>query len=144
MNVETILRGKGRDVVTIRPRDAVATALALLRDRNIGALVVSEDGNTVEGIISERDIVHGLADHGSALLALQVAAAMSTPAATCDPADSVADLMAEMTNRRIRHLPVVSNGRLIGIVSIGDLVKSRLDEIEYEAHSLRSFIAGAA
>ena len=144
MNVETILRGKGREVVTIRPREVVATALTLMCDRNIGALVVSGDGNAVEGIISERDIVHGLSDHGSALLALPVAAAMSTPATTCEPADSIAELMAEMTNRRIRHLPVVSNGRLVGIVSIGDLVKSRLDEIEYEAHSLRSFIAGAA
>jgi len=117
--------------------------LAMLRDRNIGALVVSEDGERVDGIISERDIVHGLADHGSALLALNVAEAMTRRVTTCDPADSVADLMAEMTNRRIRHLPVVDQGRLVGIVSIGDLVKNRLDEIEYEARSLRSFIAGA-
>jgi CBS domain-containing protein len=143
MNVETILRGKGRAVVTIRPDESVITALAMLRERNIGALVVSADGETVDGIISERDIVHGLTDHGDALLSLDVAAAMSPRAATCEPSDSVADLMAEMTNRRIRHLPVVHNGRLVGIVSIGDLVKSRLDEIEYEARSLRSFIAGA-
>jgi CBS domain-containing protein len=143
MNVETILRGKGRAVVTIRPGESVITALATLRDRNIGALVVTNDGETVVGIISERDIVRGLADHGNALLSLDVAAAMSQPVATCDPSDSVADLMAEMTSRRIRHLPVVDAGRLVGIVSIGDLVKSRLDEIENEARSLRSFIAGA-
>jgi CBS domain-containing protein len=143
MNVDTILRGKGRGVATIRPGDSVITALAMLRERNIGALVVSDDGETVDGIISERDIVHGLADHGSALLSLHVAAAMSAPVVTCDPADTVAELMAEMTNRRIRHLPVVRDGRLVGIVSIGDLVKNRLDDIEYEAHHLRSFIAGA-
>lgn len=143
MNVETILRGKGRAVATIRPDEPVAAALAALRDRNIGALVVSEDGLGVSGIISERDIVHGLADHGSALLSLDVAEVMTRQVPTCDPSDSVADLMAEMTNRRIRHFPVVRDARLIGIVSIGDLVKSRLDEIEDEASSLRSFIAGA-
>jgi CBS domain-containing protein len=143
MNVETILLGKGRTVATIRPHETVIAAIAIMRDRNIGALVVSDSGDTVDGIISERDIVHGLADHRSALLSVDVAEAMTRRVLTCDPADSVADLMAEMTNRRIRHLPVVSNGRLVGIVSIGDLVKSRLDEIEFEARSLRSFIAGA-
>ena len=143
MNVEAILRGKGRAVATIHPDQTINPALAALRDRNIGALVVSEDGERVDGIISERDIVRGLADYGSAFLALSVAEAMTRRVATCDPDDSVADLMAEMTNRRIRHLPVVRNGRLVGIVSIGDLVKNRLDEIEYEARSLRSFIAGA-
>jgi CBS domain-containing protein len=142
MNVEAILRGKGRAVATIRPDQTIAAALAALRARNIGALVVSEDGARVDGIISERDIVHGLADHGGVLLLQNVAAVMTRPVATCDPADSVANLMAEMTNRRIRHLPVVRDGRLAGIVSIGDLVKNRLDEIEYEARSLRSFIAG--
>ena len=143
MNVEAILRGKGRDVATIRPDQTVAVALAALLDRNIGALVVSRDGERVDGIISERDIVHGLAAHGGALLAVDVAAVMTRRVATCDPADTVADLMALMTNRRIRHLPVVDDGKLVGIVSIGDLVKNRLDEIEYEARSLRSFIAGA-
>jgi CBS domain-containing protein len=143
MNVEAILGGKGRAVATIRPDQTITAALAALRERNIGALVVSEDGEGVDGIISERDIVHGLAERGSALLALNVADVMTRRVTTCDPADSVADLMAEMTNRRIRHLPVVRDGRLVGIVSIGDLVKNRLDEIEYEARSLRSFIAGA-
>ncbi len=143
MNVEAILRDKGRAVATIGPEQTIAAALAALRADNIGALVVSADGEHVDGIISERDIVRGLADRGDALLSLTVAEAMTRPAVTCGPADSVADLMAEMTNRRIRHLPVVDHGRLCGIVSIGDLVKSRLDEIEYEARSLRSFIAGA-
>ena len=143
MNVETILRAKGRAVATIRPDETVAAAVAALRERNVGALVVSENGESVDGIISERDVVHGLGDRGGELLSQTVAQVMTRQVATCDPSDTVADLMAEMTNRRIRHFPVVRDGRLCGIVSIGDLVKNRLDEIEYEARSLRSFIAGA-
>jgi CBS domain-containing protein len=143
MNVETILRHKGSGVATVRPDATVGAALRELIGRNIGALVVSKDGQTVGGIISERDIVHGLAEHGAALLSLEVADVMTRPVVTCALADSVDELMAEMTNRRIRHFPVVEDGRLRGIVSIGDVVKSRLDEVEYEARSLRSFIAGA-
>jgi CBS domain-containing protein len=143
MNVETILRTKGRAVTTIRPGETVGAAIDMLISRNIGALVASEYGEKVEGIISERDIVHALAHHGDRLLSLSVAEVMTRPVVTCNPAESVDELMAEMTNRRIRHLPVVQDGRLCGIVSIGDLVKNRLDEIEHEASSLRSFIAGA-
>jgi CBS domain-containing protein len=143
MDVETILRNKGPAVATIRPDDTVGAAIEALVSRNIGALVASQDGEAVDGIISERDIVHALARHGVALLALSVAEVMTRSVVTCDPTESVAELMAEMTNRRIRHLPVVRDGRLCGIVSIGDVVKNRLDEIEYEARSLRSFIAGA-
>ena len=142
MNVETILRAKGNAVATIRPNETVGAAVKELISRNIGALVVSEDGESVDGIISERDIVHGLADHGAALLSLDVAQMMTRRVAICELSDSVDQLMAEMTNRRIRHFPVVQDGRLRGIVSIGDLVKNRLDEVEFEASSLRSFIAG--
>jgi CBS domain-containing protein len=143
MNVETILRSKGRAVMTIRPDETVGAVVGLLISRNVGALVVSADGESVDGIISERDIVHGLADRGADLLSLEVAEIMTREVVTCDPADTVDQLMAEMTNRRIRHFPVVRDGRLCGIVSIGDVVKNRLDEVEYEARSLRSFIAGA-
>ena len=143
MNVETILRNKGREVTTIRPDETVGAAVNALISRNIGALVASDDGDNVDGIISERDIVHALFRHGTGLLSLTVAEAMTRSVVTCDPTESVGELMAEMTNRRIRHLPVVRDGKLCGIVSIGDLVKNRLDEIEYEARSLRSFIAGA-
>jgi len=143
MNVETILRTKGREVATIRPGETVASAADMLISRNIGALVVSEDGQSVDGIISERDIVHGLTDRGVDLLSLEVAEVMTRRVVTCDPGDTIDQLMAEMTNRRIRHFPVVEDGRLCRIVSIGDVVKSRLDEVEYEARSLRSFIAGA-
>jgi CBS domain-containing protein len=144
MNVHTILRNKGKSVVTIHPDATIERAVAVLRLRGIGALVVSDDGENVVGIVSERDIVEALGRYGGELLAISVGEVMSCPVVTCDPDDSVAELMAEMTNRRIRHFPVVEDGRLVGIVSIGDLVKSRLDEIEYEAHSMRSFIAGAA
>jgi CBS domain-containing protein len=143
MNVETILRTKGRSVATIRPGETVGAAVDALISRNIGALVVSEDGERVDGIISERDIVHALARHGSRLLLAGVAEVMTQPVVTCDPTEGVGELMAEMTNRRIRHLPVIEDGRLCGIVSIGDVVKNRLDEIEFEARSLRSFISGA-
>ena len=144
MNVHAILRSKGKSVVTIHPDATVERAVGVLRQRGIGALVVSGDGENVAGILSERDIVEALVHYGSELLAVSVAEVMTCPVVTCEPEDSVAELMAEMTSRRIRHLPVVEDGRLIGIVSIGDLVKNRLDQIEYEAHSMRSFIAGAA
>jgi CBS domain-containing protein len=144
MNVHTILRSKGKSVVTIHPDATVERAVAVLRLSGIGALVVSDDGETVVGILSERDIVEALGRLGGELLAVSVAEVMTSPVVTCEPEDSVAELMAEMTNRRIRHFPVLDDGRLTGIVSIGDLVKNRLDEIEFEAHSMRSFIAGAA
>ena len=142
MNVETILRSKGGAVTTVAPRATIRDAVALLRRERIGALVVS-GGARVEGILSERDIVHGLADRGAPLLDATVEELMTRRVFTCTPRDSVGDLMAMMTERRIRHIPVLKDGALAGIVSIGDVVKHRLDEIEYEASSLRSFIAGA-
>lgn len=144
MNVHTILRNKGKSVVTIHPDATVERAVAVLRLRGIGALVVSDDGEHVVGIVSERDIVEALGRYGGELLAMRVSEVMTCPVITCESGDSVAELMAEMTNRRMRHFPVMDDGRLSGIVSIGDLVKNRLDEIEYEAHSMREFIAGAA
>jgi CBS-domain-containing membrane protein len=143
MNVETILRNKGSWVATIRPDATVAEAVDMLNRERIGALVVSDDGKGVDGILSERDIVIALGDRDDDLLSRPVSEIMTGTVITCDPADSVGELMAEMTNRRIRHFPVVAAGRLIGIVSIGDLVKSRLDEVEFEARTMRSFIAGA-
>jgi CBS domain-containing protein len=143
MNVETILRNKGRAVVTITPEESIGDAIALLRQKEIGALVVSRDEATVDGILSERDILHALADHGIRVLGLAVSALMTRRVFTCTPRDSIAELMALMTAQRIRHLPVLEDGALAGIVSIGDVVKSRLDEVEWEASSLRQFIAGA-
>jgi len=143
MNVEAILRSKGRQVTTIAPDATIAAAVQQMTGRGIGALVVSGDGVEVEGIVSERDIVRGLTEHGVGLLSQSVADLMTRRVYHCAPEDSVADLMAQMTDRRIRHLPVTRDGRLCGIVSIGDVVKSRLDEVEFEASSLRSFIASA-
>lgn len=142
MNVETILRSKGGRVTTIRSDATIADAVEALRQHGIGALVVSDGDGSVDGILSERDIVAALADDGALLLSRPVAEVMTRAVLTCEPQDTVAELMAEMTNRRIRHFPVVENGKLCGIISIGDVVKSRLDEIEFEASSLRSFIAG--
>ena len=142
MNVETILRNKGNWVATIRPDATIAQAVDMLHRERIGAIVVSDDGNTVDGILSERDIVTALADEGVGLLSRRVDDIMTHDVITCGPGDTVGELMAEMTNRRIRHFPVLAEGRLCGIVSIGDLVKNRLDEVEFEAKSLRSFIAG--
>jgi CBS domain-containing protein len=142
MNVDTILRNKGRDVARIRSDASVEEAIDRLHRLGIGALVVSDDGRTVDGIVSERDVVSALADFGTDLLAQPVAEIMTRRVVTCDPTDTVADLMSEMTSRRIRHFPVLQDGELCGIVSIGDLVKSRLDEMEFETSSLRSFIAG--
>lgn len=142
MNVETILRHKGDWVATIRPDATIADAVEMLNQERIGALVVSTDGTSIDGVLSERDIVAALDDYGPELLSCAVDEVMTRNVVICDPADTVQELMAEMTNRRCRHLPVVRDGILCGIVSIGDLVKTRLDEIEFEADSLRSFIAG--
>jgi len=143
MNVETILRNKGNWVATIRPDATIADAVNMLRRERIGAIVVSDDGNSVDGILSERDVVNALVDAGGALLSRRVDDIMTRNVIACEPGDTVGELMAEMTSRRIRHFPVVADGRLCGIVSIGDLVKNRLDEVEFEAQSLRSFIASA-
>ena len=142
MNVETILRAKGRDVATIEPDATVENAVRLLASRRIGALIVSEDGRRVDGIVSERDIVQGLADHGAGLLEQRVEDVMTRRVHTCSPEDTVEELMGRMTERRIRHLPVVEAGALCGMVSIGDVVKNRIEEVEYEASSLRSYVAG--
>src|SRR5437763_1214996 len=137
-----ILPNKGNWVATIRPDATIAEAVDMLHRERIGAIVVSNDGDGVDGILSERDIVAALAEQGTNLLSRSVDDVMTHDVITCDPGDTVGELMAEMTNRRIRHFPVISEGRLCGIVSIGDLVKNRLDEVEFEAKSLRSFIAG--
>ena len=143
MNVEAILRSKGREVVTIAPDATAKTAIETLRRHGIGALIVSRDGVTIEGILSERDIIHALAEHGGAALDYAVARLMSSSVVTRRARDSIAELMALMTERRIRHVPVLEGGALAGIVSIGDVVKNRLEEVEGEASSMREFIAGA-
>jgi CBS domain-containing protein len=142
MNVDGILRAKGANVVTIRPDASVGQLVDGLREERIGAMVVSEDGRTVLGIVSERDVVRGLADRGPRILDAPVAELMTRQVFSCTPQDSVKHVMAEMTKRRIRHLPVIAEGVLSGIVSIGDVVKNRLEEMETETNVLREAYIG--
>ena len=142
MNVDGILRAKGANVVTIRPDASVGQLVDGLREERIGAMVVSEDGRTVLGIVSERDVVRGLADRGPRILEAPVAELMTRQVFSCTPQDSVKHVMAEMTKRRIRHLPVIADGALSGIVSIGDVVKNRLEEMETETNVLREAYIG--
>ena len=142
MNVKTILGDKGSEVATISAQATVADAVKLLGERRIGALPVV-DGDEVAGIMSERDVIYCLRDHGSAVLDWPVARVMSSPAVTVDPSTPVLNALALIPQRRIRHLPVVANGRLVGIVSIGDLVKHRIERIENEAAAMREYIQNA-
>jgi len=140
MRIADVLRNKGASVATITPETSVSGLLTELTVHNIGAMVVmSPDG--LVGIVSERDVVRKLHELGAEILRRPVSEIMTTLVATCTPSDSVDSLSALMTKNRVRHVPVMDNGRLAGIVSIGDLVKNRLDEVEFEAQSLRSFIA---
>ena len=142
MKVASILKAKGTTVSTTSPNTSVATAARMLRNQHIGALVVCEGVGPVLGIITERDIVHGLADRGAELLDLPVSLAMTRAPATCTPDDDFRTVMSRMTHQRVRHLPVLVHGRLEGIVSIGDIVKYRLDELETETNVLRdAFLA---
>jgi CBS domain-containing protein len=140
VRISDVLRGKGSDVVTVDPSATVADLLGRLSERNVGALPVV-DGAHLVGIVSERDIVRRLHLGGADVLQLQVAEIMTTEVTTCSPTDSVVDLARVMTERRFRHLPVVVDGELCGIVSIGDLVKARIDMLEVEREQLQSYIA---
>ena len=142
MKVQAMLDAKGSKVATTRPYATIATVIRMLKLERIGALVVSEDGETLGGIISERDIVRGLVDHGHELLEMQVAELMTRAVKTCTPEANIKDVMAEMTRSRVRHLPVLDGGKLCGIISIGDVVKSRLDDLETETNVLRDYIVG--
>ena len=139
MSIQSILDHKGIKVVTISPQTKVGLAAHKLRLERIGAIVVTSEGLHIEGILSERDIVHGLTDHGGAVLDLPVSALMSRNVMTCKPDSEIRDVMRLMTVHRIRHVPVAENGVLRGIVSIGDVVKSRLDDMELEASVLRDY-----
>ena len=143
MQISQILRRKGHDVATIDGAESVRAALAALAEWKVGALVVSGDGQRVDGILSERDIARGLHERGAGLLADPVSSVMTAEVHTCVPTSSVHDLAQTMTDHRVRHVPVVEDGRLIGIVSIGDVVKARLDELEAERAQLVDYIQTA-
>jgi CBS domain-containing protein len=144
MKVHDLLEQKGDRIATIDPAASVRDAAALLKQEGIGALVVSRTGRDLAGILSERDIVRALATHPEGLLDRKVADLMTHEVKTCGAEDEVTELMAVMTRSRIRHLPVVDVEGLIGIISIGDVVKQRLGELEEETHVLRDFIVGRA
>jgi CBS domain-containing protein len=143
MIVKSILSAKGSDVATIAPTATLAEAAKILSDMKIGALVVTGAGDRITGIASERDIVRTLAQHGAGALQMPLAEVMTRKVVTCSPVDTVAVLMERMTEGKFRHLPVVDDGRLVGIISIGDVVKFRLTELEFEHGAMRDYIQTA-
>jgi len=139
--VQSILGVKGSDVVTVQEGISLGDAASILRDKRVGALVVSNDGQHIDGIVSERDVVRALANHGASVLGRPVSSAMSKDVITCRAEDAVESLMVSMTERRIRHLPVVDDaGVLGGVISIGDVVKARLSQLETENQQLYDYI----
>ncbi|MER6576212.1 CBS domain-containing protein [Nonomuraea sp. NPDC001023] len=140
MLIGTILRNKGNAVTTVAPAATVRELLGKLADHNIGAVVVSTDGTTIQGIVSERDVVRRLHDRGPEILDAPVSSIMTTEVRTAGPGDNVDELRRTMTTHRHRHMPVVENGRLVGIVSIGDVVKSAIEELETEKASLVDYL----
>jgi CBS domain-containing protein len=142
MRISDILRVKGETVVTVTPDTTVERLLAVLAEHKIGAVVVSGEGTTVEGIASERDIVRALAVRGAGVLGEPVSAIHTVEVRTIAPDADLAEVERLMTERRFRHVPVVLDGRLCGIVSIGDVVKKRIDELETERESLAGYITG--
>ncbi|QVQ51991.1 CBS domain-containing protein [Spiractinospora alimapuensis] len=140
MRIAEILRRKGDEVATARPHQSVADLVIDLRRYNIGAMVVRDEAETILGIVSERDVVRRLAEQGNDLLERPISAIMTRVVVTCDPDDTVDDLTLVMTERRIRHVPVVREGELVGIVSIGDVVKSRISQLEDDRRHLEAYI----
>lgn len=140
MHVRDVLSVKGDRVITIKPEATIGATSQLLAQHRIGAALVTDSAGDIVGILSERDIVRGLAQHGAAVAALSVADLMTRSVRTCAPDDTIADIMGVMTAHRFRHLPVIEDGRVAGIVSIGDVVKYRLDEAKLEVDSLRDYV----
>jgi CBS domain-containing protein len=143
MRISDILRSKGSSVVTVSPQATVDSLLALLAEHHIGAIVVSTDGSSVDGIVSERDIVRALADRGPSVLSATVDQIHTVDVTTADPGTRLEELMQVMTDGRFRHVPVVVDGQLQGIVSIGDVVKARITDLEVEREALAGYITSA-
>lgn len=140
MNVAAILKAKGRSVVTARPDATLQEISRTLSAKRIGAIVVVGSEGSIDGIVSERDIIRVIGERGAAVLSEPVSRVMTRSVQICDVADTLDELMAQMTTGRFRHLPVVEDGRLVGIVSIGDVVKHHIAEVEMEASALRGYI----
>ncbi len=139
-SVRAVLERKGSEVAWVDPGTSIADALAVLDHHGIGAVIVSTTGRDVAGIMSERDVVRALSRTGPGVLDRPVSTIMTTPVETCEPHHTVAEVMALMTERRFRHLPVVVEGELIGLISIGDAVKQRVGELEHDAQDLLDYI----
>jgi CBS domain-containing protein len=143
LTVQMILSRKGSTVFTVEPTATIGYAAKFLAEHGIGALVVTgAEGRTI-GIISERDIVRAISNHGAAALDTQVAEIMTRKVVSCSKQDKLVDIMQQMTTGHFRHMPVLDDGRLIGIISIGDVVKRRIEQIEQESHQLREYIRSA-
>ena len=143
MSVAHILKQKGGTVFTVSPKESVQSIVDSLAKHRIGAVVVVHAGGHIAGIVSERDVVRAMAGNGAAVMAKTAADIMTAKVRTCAPGDSEADLMALMTAHRVRHLPVVVDGKLAGMVSIGDVVKFRMEMMEMEAEQMKTYIASA-
>ena len=143
MNVKTILAAKGGDIVSIEPTADLSAAAKLLSAHRIGAVLIRGSDGHLAGILSERDIVRALSEHGVAALKLPVGQVMTREVATCGEDDSIANIMERMTQGKFRHMPVLTKGKLAGLVSIGDVVKQRVEEIERESEAMRDYIRTA-
>ena len=141
MQVSVLLQGKGADVVTVGPDTPTSEVVAVLARHRIGAVVVSSDGRTIDGVLSERDVVRALAGEGSRALEQPASTWMTTDVVSCQPDTTVEELMSTMTDRRIRHVPVLVDGGLAGVISIGDVVKDRISALEHETQVLHEYIA---
>jgi len=140
MRIRDVLQRKGDEVVTITPDAPITELIRLLGDKNIGAAVVSHDGNSVEGIVSERDVVRRLVG-GAESMSAPVSTIMTSDVTSCGPGTTIDEIMKLMTEHRIRHIPVIVDGGLVGIVSIGDVVKMRIGELEFEREQLSTYIS---
>jgi CBS domain-containing protein len=141
MYVSDILKSKGEKVISLGATEPVSAAVALLAENRIGAVLVVDDRGDIAGILSERDVVRGMHAHGDKAFAKPVGELMTAEVVTCDPKDPVAAIMGMMTAQRFRHVPVVQDGKLIGMISIGDVVKSRIEEAQSEVEALRHYIS---
>jgi CBS domain-containing protein len=140
MKLAELIKGKQKEIVKIRANSTIAEAAATITQHKIGALLVNDEGGSILGILSERDIVRGMGQHGADLHDVLVSELMTSDLIRCAPADTVNEAMAMMTDRRIRHLPVFEAEELVGFISIGDLVKCRMMEVQSEAEALRQYI----
>ncbi len=140
MNVATILKAKGRGVTTGQPHETLQDIAKLLADKRIGAVVIVDGQGSVAGILSERDVVRAIASRGGGCLSEPAYSVMTKDVISCTPEDSLDKIMSEMTAGRFRHVPVVEAGQLVGIISIGDVVKNHIAEVELEASSLKSYV----